>query len=348
MPHLPRPAVTSAGSATRLDRPRRRRRCGPAALPRPVAPSDAEPEAARRPRGDALDVERRPAAPSSVTGTAPVDHGGRPATRRARAGAWSCRRRRSPSTGASASAGSARERAERPPADRVAGGVVGGDDLRERGASAAEAEHRDATRGRSDRRVVGLAGDHEQVARRDRQDALGPVRRRQDLHERGFAASVTSYTATKFDRSEPTNAYGVPPNVRDRQALGLGALLGRPGPRCAGPCGRRGARSVLPASQTDRAGGASKTVQPRVPPFQSPSLAVATWSSSSQAIASGSRGTSGCEPVWSMTPSLAVSMPSTVDGARGERARSPSPVAMSTRATPLFSCSVTATWPRSG
>jgi len=50
----------------------------------------------------------------------------------------------------------------------------------------------------------------------------------------------------------------------------------------------------------------SKTVQPRVPPFQSPSFAVASVVSLIQPIASGSRGVSVIEPVRSMTPSPSV------------------------------------------
>lgn len=69
---------------------------------------------------------------------------------------------------------------------------------------------------------------------------------------------------------------------------------------------------LFPASQTTLPERESKMVQPRVPPFQSPSLAVATRWLSTQPIESGSRRTSVIAPVGLMTPSLAVSMPLTL------------------------------------
>ena len=101
----------------------------------------------------------------------------------------------------------------------------------------------------------------------------------------------------------------------------------------------------LPASHTTSPVVASKIVQPRVPPFQSPSLAVTTWSSPTQPIASGSRGVSEIEPLWSMVPSSAVSMPST-DSLPALKMLVTSPVRPSMIATPLFSWNVSATWPR--
>ncbi len=101
----------------------------------------------------------------------------------------------------------------------------------------------------------------------------------------------------------------------------------------------------LPASQVTSPVPASKIVQPRVPPFQSPSLAVATWSSPIQPMASGSRGVSGIEPVWSIASSSLVSMPST-DSLPALKIFCTVPVRPSRTAMPLFSCRVTATWPR--
>ena len=85
----------------------------------------------------------------------------------------------------------------------------------------------------------------------------------------------------------------------------------------------------------------STTLQPRVPPFQSPSFAIARWRSSSHATESGSRGASVTVPVWSMTPSSSTSTPVTV-AVPADHAAVRRPVGRSISTRPLFSCSVTA------
>ena len=98
---------------------------------------------------------------------------------------------------------------------------------------------------------------------------------------------------------------------------------------------------VLPASQTGSPVFVSKTVHPLVPPFQSPSFAVATRSSPTQAMESGSRGVAGREPVWSIRPSLTVSIP-VIATLPAEKTEVSVLEARSMTAIPLFSWRVTA------
>ena len=90
----------------------------------------------------------------------------------------------------------------------------------------------------------------------------------------------------------------------------------------------------------------SKMLQVREPPFQSPSSAVATWVSSTQAIASGSRS-SVIVPSRVMSPSSSASTSSTV-ASPAEKEVITSLVATSTTARALFSWRVTTTRLSSG
>ncbi len=87
-------------------------------------------------------------------------------------------------------------------------------------------------------------------------------------------------------------------------------------------------------------------VKLREPPFQSPSLAITRRSLSSHFTASGSRATVSILPVNFSAPSFLVSMPSSVTDP-AEKCAFTVPVAPSTMAMWLFSCSVTTISPAS-
>ena len=106
------------------------------------------------------------------------------------------------------------------------------------------------------------------------------------------------------------------------------------------PCWIAISDSEFPASHTVLP-SVSNTVHPRVPPFQSPSFAVAMCESSIHPIASGSRGPE-MESFALISPSLVASTPLTV-ASPALNTDSISPVAASRIAIPLFSWRVTAT-----